>query len=101
MKLTAPIIALNLLTQLPLPLFSDPDWSSLAASTPPIPEESAGDMTKIIEDAARMETLQFLQSNATLGDKLSVAESVLNMTEVQAPDITAGGLLDDWEQRIM
>ena len=101
MKLTAPIIALNLLTQLPLPLFSDPDWSSLAASTPPIPEGSAEDMTKIIEDAARMEALQFLQSNATLGGKLSVAESVLNMTEVQAPDITAGGLLDDWEQRIM
>ena len=58
-------------------------------------------MTKIIEDAARMETLQFLQSNASLSDKLSMAESVLNMTEVQASNITAGGLLDDWEQRIM
>lgn len=101
MKLTAPIIALNLLTQLPLPLFSDPDWSSLAPPSPPIPEESAEDMTKIIEDAARMETLQFLQSNASLSDKLSVAESILNMTEVHAPDITAGGLLDDWEQKIM
>ena len=101
MKLTAPIIALNLLTQLPLPLFSDPDWSSLAPASPPIPEESAEDMTKIIEDAARMETLQFLQSTASLNDRVSVAESVLNMTEVQAPDIAAGGLLDDWEQRVM
>ena len=101
MKLTAPVIALNLLTQLPLPLFSDPDWSSLSPPSPPIPEESAGDMTRIIEDAARMETLQFLQSNASLNDRASVAESVLNMTEVQGPDIAAGGLLDDWEQRIM
>lgn len=101
MKLTAPIIVLNLLTQLPLPLFSDPDWSSLSPPSPPIPEDASVEMAKIAENAAKMEALQFLQSNGSMNYKVSVAESVLNITGVQAPDVAAGGLLDDWHQNIM
>ena len=96
MKLIAPIIVLNLMTQHPLPLFTEPDWSSFYSSPPPIPEDSPEEMAKMIEDAVSMETLRFLQSNASLADRVWVAETVLNMTDVSGPDVTAGGLLDDW-----
>jgi len=95
MRLGAPVIALALMNVPNPPLFAEPAWAG-SISDPPIPEDTVAQMNRIVHSMAVQETLDFLESNKSLHEKLPVAEVTLDMG-LKSPNIAAGGLLDDWE----
>jgi len=95
MRLGAPVIALALMNAPNPPLFAEPVGAG-NISDPPIPEDTVAQMNRIVHSMAVQETLNFLESNRSLHEKLPVAEVVLDMG-LKSPNIAAGGLLDDWE----
>ena len=95
MRLGAPVIVLALMNMPEAPMFAEPVWPQ-NISDPPIPEDTVAQMNKIAHSMAAQETLNFLESNKSLHEKLPVAEVVLDMG-LKSPNIAAGGLLDDWE----
>ena len=76
-------------------MFAEPVWPQ-NISDPPIREDTVAQMNRIAYSMAAQETLNFLESNKSLHEKLPVAEVVLDMG-LKSPNIAAGGLLDDWE----